>query len=292
MIKLLAFLILFPAIVAAQVGEANFSFAYQNIGPFIELCLNDKKCDLNEQQKTLLMKIHKAIPEEKKNPNQLIFASEKENPGLFILNGNPKIAKTYDEVGSSVFVNKDMLDHAGSPISTLDALAILIHELGHHHQEMNEDFLDLLGLKVVFYYQQIYFQASFNDAVPELRVSAYNYWSKISVNSVFRSNAHFDLIISDTKVSENLSLSFKDFDCSYSIPAATHCDDKPVMMASNVQNLAWYSANALRGQVVYICRCFDNSLKTLFSAKKNFELNVELLNKQYKAQSATIGIMK
>ncbi len=285
----LFFLFLFLSLpLRAQVGRAHFQFAYANLETFVDLCLADTACQLNPEQKQVLTKIRTSLPKEKANSTQLTFASEKKNPGLFILNGELKVAKTFDEVGSIIYVNLDMIEEG--PMLIQDGIAILVHELGHHHGIKDETFLDLLGLKVSFYYQQRYLQIAQHPQSSGVMVSAFNYWLKVSVNSVFRSRAHFDLLISDDKKVEVLSIQFRSFECSAHIPRDTRCDDKPSMVASNVQNLTWLNPTKLTGKVTFICKCLDNSLNALFSVRRPFEISIQLSNNTYRSQSAVIRI--
>lgn len=276
----------------AQTARSNFIFAYSNLEHFISICLNDKKCDLDNEQKELLTKISQSLPSEKKNKKQLTFASEKEQPGLFIIDGNPKAAKTFDDVGSLVYINTDMITQNQQPMSVMEALAILTHEMGHHHQEKREDFLDLLGFQVAHYYHQNLLQTAYHFIVPELSVSGFNFWKKVSVNSVFRSHADFDFILSDQQVFEDLSAQFSQFTCV--APENVDCEDAPRKIASNVQNFFWQDETTLKGQIVYICECSRNSLKNLFSRPRNFDLTIKLQtlnNKQtYLPQSASVRI--
>jgi hypothetical protein len=285
--KFIFIFLLFTRSAYAMVAEPHFTFAYTNIDRFIELCLNAPECNLNQDQKDLLTLIAKTVPLERQNPKQLVFASESESPGLFLLNGQVKVAKTFDEIASNIYVNKDMIPK----LQVIDAIAILVHELGHHHGIKDETQLDLLGLRVAFNYQQKYLQEAFNELIPEIRVSGYNYWLRASVGSVLKKNENFDLILSDNLVAENLSQAFLSFQCSENIPKITHCDDLPKIISSNVQNLAWQTSEVLQGNVTFICQCFDNSLLTAFSARKRFELSIKLNHDHYLKKSATIRIL-
>lgn len=286
-IKIILFFILFSNSVSAEVAESNFAFAYANIEKFVELCIKDPENNLSPLETELLINISKALPVEKKNKKQLIFSSEKEYPGRFILNDQIKVAKTYDDVGSEIFINKDMI----KKLQVLDAVAILVHEFGHHHQEKDELALDLLGLKVAFTIKKLYLQEAYHESSIGLKVSNYNYWVKSSVGKVFLMKDHFDLILSDEKNSENLTHNFMSFNCSKNIPTDIYCDKPPQIVSSNVQNLRWSSLDTLSGFVTYICQCFDNSLKRSFSQKKKFDLNIILKNNSYQKNSASIRIL-
>jgi hypothetical protein len=276
----------------AQTAAENFKFAYVNLEHFVNLCLADRKCDLNSEEAVLVQKISKALATEKANKNQLQFASERERPGLFIINGNPKAAKTFDTVGSIIYVNKDMITQNGNPMGTGDALAILVHEMGHHHGELREDYLDIVGFKVSQFYHANYYQSAYHPRSMNFMVSGYNYWKKISVNMLFRSHLDFDIVLSDELTHENLTGQLSSFKCE--VPATVVCDTPTKKVASSLQNIYWTTDTNLQGQVVFICECYANSLRNLFSVPKTFELNLSLISKNnkllYRPKSAQIRI--
>lgn len=285
--KIAFFFLVFSSAVFSKTADSNFIFSYNNLDKFIGLCLTDSECDLDASQKDLLQAIASAIPEERKNTTQLVFVSAKERPGFFVLDGQIKVAKTYDDIGSSIYVNTDMI----KGLEVVDAVAILIHELGHHHKIKDETVLDLLGLKVAFYYQQKYLQETYHELIPGLKVSAYNYWLKKTFTNVFDTNAHFDLVIADENRMEVLTDRLKSFNCSESIPDGSYCDNRPVLLSSNVQNLLWHDPQSLIGNVTFNCICSDNSLKNIFGIKRNFQISIILNDNTYQANSASIRIL-
>ena len=70
-----------------------------------------------------------------------------------MIDGQLRIAKTGDWVGSPIFLNLDLMYLKGAngqvqPLSFPDAVAILVHEMGHHHGVKDHQALDVLGAKV------------------------------------------------------------------------------------------------------------------------------------------------
>jgi len=131
-------------------AEKNILFSHVNLKGYIEICLNSPTCKLNTWEKNLLNKILNGLPDE---VDQVKFVSEKNNPGFFRIDGELKLAKTGDEVGSPIFINSDLLYTKNSQglykaFGISEAVALLIHEMGHHHGAKNHNKLDLLGIKV------------------------------------------------------------------------------------------------------------------------------------------------
>ncbi len=140
-------------------AEKNVFYAYTKLDTYIKACLESPVCKVSDSQKLILMKILDSLPKELATPAQLIFASEKKTPGTFILDGNVRIAKTGNLVGSPIFLNVDLLytkDQSGmTEAATIpEAVAILIHELGHHHGGYSHEELDLLGVNVSLFLQR------------------------------------------------------------------------------------------------------------------------------------------
>jgi hypothetical protein len=134
-------------------AEKNIVFAYANLERYIEICLSSALCNLNKGEKYLLEKI-KANYAKEGNANSIIqFRSEKLNKGFFIEDGNERVAVTGSKVGEPIYFNLDLIYKKNKqgdtvPLSLEDAIAHLIHELGHHQGEKDHTQLDLLGAKV------------------------------------------------------------------------------------------------------------------------------------------------
>jgi len=135
------------------IAEKNILFSYLNLKAYMEICLHSPTCKLNYWEKNLLQKILDNLPREQTGKEQIKFVSEKERSGFFMLDGDLKIAKTGDKIGSPIYINSDLLYTKNSEgdfkaFSMSDAVALLVHELGHHHEVKNHFKLDLLGIKV------------------------------------------------------------------------------------------------------------------------------------------------
>lgn len=133
-------------------AERNIVLAHQQIESYISLCLNAEACKLSARERDLLTKIVNAMPTERKSP-QIAFASEKESPGMFMIDGEVRIAKTGDAVGDVIYFNRDMIytkDVAGDTVamSLAEAVSHWVHELGHHQGVYEHTELDLAGTKV------------------------------------------------------------------------------------------------------------------------------------------------
>lgn len=139
-------------------AEKNVIYAYEKLDTYIQVCLSSDSCKLTAEQSGLLAKIFNTLPQERQS-KQLSFGSEKKNPGSFMIDGIVRVARTGDAVGSPIFINSDLLYTRGEgntydPVSIPEAVAILIHEMGHHHGYHNHEELDLLGVRVSLLLQQ------------------------------------------------------------------------------------------------------------------------------------------
>ena len=139
-------------------AEKNVLYAYEKLETYIELCLNSKTCKLTSDQTVLLQKILQTLPQERRG-KQLFFGSEKNAPGSFMIDGNVRVARTGDAIGSPIYINSDLLytkaaGNSYEPVTIPEAVAILLHEFGHHHGNYSHEELDLLGVRVSLLLQQ------------------------------------------------------------------------------------------------------------------------------------------
>jgi|GEM_PF-1504127 len=109
-------------------GDANFSVDWRKIekdptwGPWLQLA-----------RATRLQ------------PSQILFGSEKREPGSFFIDGQVRIAKTGNAPGTPIVINEDLVVRESDegdliPLDWLEIAAVIVHEHGHH--------LDALGLKI------------------------------------------------------------------------------------------------------------------------------------------------
>lgn len=134
-------------------AEKNFVIAAQNLEVYSQLCISLPACRLDENERAVLWAIIQSMPQQRANKAQLQFRSERAQPGFFILQGQPKVAKTGSRVGDPIYINVDLIYMQNGfggieAISIPDALAVLIHEYGHHVSRNSHAELDLLGVKV------------------------------------------------------------------------------------------------------------------------------------------------
>lgn len=140
------------------IAEKNFLFAFQSIETYSKVCLELDACRLTNSEKLILKNIVAVIPQEARNPNLIQFVSEKKNPGFFIIDGEMKVAKTGRIIGSSIFINIDLIYFKGNfggseAVSIPMALGILLHEFGHHVSLASHSELDSMGVKVASFLQ-------------------------------------------------------------------------------------------------------------------------------------------
>lgn len=130
----------------------NFRFAYENLDHFYNSCLSASSCLTDERERGLLRTIRDSLSREGA-VDQLKFESGESHPERFFLDGRVRIAVTGSKVGSPIYINTDLLyvpQESGHslPLSIESAVAILTHELGHHHGILDHNYLDAVGAKV------------------------------------------------------------------------------------------------------------------------------------------------
>lgn len=179
-------------------AERNITFVYERLEKYIDTCLASPSC-LHESKteptafRDILVKIRSALPAEKLNREQLVFKSEKLNPGFFIIDGYEKIAITGDKVGDNIYINLDKIYSRDirkkiRHLSLIDSIQLLIHELGHHQGFEDHIKLDTLGAKVSKYLETNVFEFFhtpfvFDYSVITLYVDSFSQSGEIVLNT-------------------------------------------------------------------------------------------------------------
>lgn len=139
------------------VAEKNVYYAYENMQRYLQLCLASSTCKLTNDQQALVRRIQASLPQER-NGSQLIFASEKKAPGTFMIDGQVRVAKTGSRIGSPIYINVDLLYSKttdGYEAMTIpEAVAVLVHEFGHHQGNFPHIELDIIGVRISQLIQQ------------------------------------------------------------------------------------------------------------------------------------------
>lgn len=134
-------------------SEQNFIFAYSNLERFIDPCLASETCKISDDGRKILRRIKASLVQERKANSYPFFKSGKLNEFDFHIDGALRIAATGSSVGDPIYINLDLIypkDFDGSirAFRLDEAIAVLIHELGHHQKIKDHQLLDLLGTKV------------------------------------------------------------------------------------------------------------------------------------------------
>jgi hypothetical protein len=133
-------------------GEQNFTFAYRNLGRFLEVCLKTPVCQLTKEDREVVEFIAAELPNEyAANPSLHFTASQTRFTDGQLA---PRIAVTGYYVGAPIHINLALLyekqtDGTTRPLSIAEAVSVLVHELGHHKgRALTHDYLDGVGMKV------------------------------------------------------------------------------------------------------------------------------------------------
>lgn len=134
-------------------AEKNFTYAFENLYYFIDYCLAINPCALTEKEDRILRQINAGITIYKQK-GSLIFKSGTKEPGFFEVDehGKTRVAVTSSTPGSPIYINLDMI-YLGTgaeqkSMTVHEAVAILVHEYGHHYQVTDHLWLDKLGAKI------------------------------------------------------------------------------------------------------------------------------------------------
>ncbi|MBO9667555.1 MAG: hypothetical protein J7501_12170 [Bdellovibrio sp.] len=165
------------------IAEKNVIYAYEKLDKYLKTCLKSDLCKLNSQQRYMLAQISGGLNQEYKS-NQLRFASESRTPGFFMIDGLVRVAKTGNAIGSAIYINSDLLytkTESGEyeAMTIPEAVAVLIHELGHHYSNASHEELDLLGVRVSLMLQ---LKVSTTPLIPWSSAISANVISGLSLN--------------------------------------------------------------------------------------------------------------
>lgn len=263
-------------------AEQRMTYAYLNMTRYIDLCLSASDCLINKKQRAVLELIKKQVPDELKNKKQLKFISEKKVPGTFIINSELKIAKTGDEIGSPILINLDLIySKDGTPLSLARAIAILIHEFGHHNNSIidastDHTFLDLLGNKVALIYSDYKLVTPLSAARREVQISVFNPTHEKSFPNVILRVNNTMLDISKI-VKEKLKCSRVILPLGVTIKSG-----KP--KSTKLHNLHWTKikekSHSWNFKIVGNLSNFCNDHKSLTHFMKNFKLEIKFKAKK------------
>ncbi len=146
------------------IAKARFNIGLDHVSQFLFTCLaNPGECQFSQRETRLANAIYRGTFQSRtgNERTEIVFLSEREQPGTFQLDGQVRIAKTGNDVGDDIFVNTDLIVSDGEnslteAMSFAQVFAVLIHELGHHHHAAvspipTHEELDSLGNKVRAY---------------------------------------------------------------------------------------------------------------------------------------------
>lgn len=115
------------------IAEKNVLYAAQQIDRMLLLCLPSAVCRLNAEEAAAVSKVRAQLAQAPLTTERILFASERQTPGVFQLDGKAhgavRSAKT--TVNSAIYLNTDHLYAGGQPISIPSASALLLDELAH-----------------------------------------------------------------------------------------------------------------------------------------------------------------
>lgn len=125
----------------ANVFENNFFFAYSHMKSILKQAKTFHYNSFETHEKDLLDLLYSSIDEEYKTEKPIIFRGNLEVP-----KGNPVIAATGSNIGDPIYIDSDRV--RDDRYSVVQAIGVLAHELGHHHDIKDHDLLYIFGNKL------------------------------------------------------------------------------------------------------------------------------------------------
>lgn len=132
------------------ITEVRFFESYYALPALVKRCLESSLCPISYSDRAILQSITEVLKVNLRQRHQLLFLSGSAYPRFFVDSDQigPRTAKTGFRMGLPIFLNRDHFYKNGAPnIQTKEAIAILIHELGHQTGERSHTLLDGIGTK-------------------------------------------------------------------------------------------------------------------------------------------------
>lgn len=122
-------------------SEQTFWSIYAKLEGILQSCLESPRCPVEPNERLLLSEIIMAAPQEKSTTNQLQFISNQSH-SYFFDGQTVLIAKTDSKIGSTIWINRDLIyrkasDGTPQAVSASEALEILIDQLLIHQNQQN-----------------------------------------------------------------------------------------------------------------------------------------------------------
>lgn len=253
------------------IAEAHIRFAANKLPFALSLCLSKESCYGTSENKTVLHSLNEYI-KDSKTVLDIQFLKGKERPDIFVIDGVPRLAVTYNRLNAPIYYNLDFL-YSGNEVrfTFLQAIQSLVHELAHHLGHTDHDQLEVLGSRVRTIMEALAHESEF---LPHLGRQGFKAMG-IEKKS-FTEEGSLHLIFQDQSV--ELSSLFKDL--KKSCPTKGSTED---LKSSTIQfyNLSMQPAPitslltkvALKGTAVLYCQ-FQYLKKTRHFY--DFEINIEL----------------
>lgn len=183
------------------IAEQNVQFAMETMGYQLYICVEHELCKLTSDEKSLLKKIRDGLSADGKVTTKVHFRSGEKTPDFFEVDGPHRLAVAKD---GEIFFNLDVMyqrtEQGIHPLSISEALATLVHELGHIHGEKDHVYLANLGIKVQMTMlartQQVVDMSPENHTFESFATAMiFDYWPKVPAPRliVTRDNFRVDL---------------------------------------------------------------------------------------------------
>lgn len=266
----------FPSHIKEYSPQTLFPFINKQLPTILKLCLDDRLCGLLPEEQALISSIKQSLETENElNPELIHFESSVKNPSLFFVDGNTRIAVTGDHVGDSIYINLDLASQkdkygVSHPLFIDRAIAILVHELGHHQGVKNHSSLDQLGLKIGNYFSTKLQWVAINGSEGQ------NQDQLTRPFQIFLAYVNFPFTSESKTGLQNLILIFdeeKIVDISSQIDDLTQCQAKT---HQNTRLLNWDASSWRYGTTQDVYRCIAPGERTSYMGIDFYTLSATL----------------
>lgn len=148
-------------------AEQNFWLAYSKLEVVFQACLNSSDCFLDVAERSLLKSLLVTIGEEKKTNEQIRFISH-QSKSFFLENNRVLVARTNPNVGSIIWVNRDLIYQAnlsGQVIAytVFQTFGVLTEQLLAHQSSIEKLHRHYIAMIIQNFYEKYHRQFNLYD---------------------------------------------------------------------------------------------------------------------------------
>lgn len=159
------------------IAEMRFQLAFDHAFKLFRYCANLGRCNLTEEEMRWTRAMLAAEKTERKALGNFHFESGR--PQDFFIDGAPRIARTGNAPGDTIFGNLDLMYRKNAlgeteALTYLEAVVAVVHELAHHVGGKDHTALDAFGAKIAAVAKRFGFSGSLGFGAEYIRFLVMN----------------------------------------------------------------------------------------------------------------------